>query len=150
MNEHKTTSAGMSVIVKTVTCWIWSMIVLFGIYVVFGEETPGGGFAGGVIIAGAFVLLILAHGREFGACRLDQHRAAVLVSTGALIFLGAALAGLFFANVFFKNLTAPGDSFLGLPQGTFIHVCELGIAVLVSMSTFLIFYLLAETRIEGR
>ena len=150
MTEEKVSSPGMSVIVKTVTCWIWSMIMLFGVYVVFGEATPGGGFAGGVIIAGAFVLLILSHGRESGSRKLNQNRAAVLASAGVLIFIGAALSGLFFANIFFRNLTAPGESFLGLPSGLFIQICELGIGLLVSMSAFLVFYLLASTRIEGR
>jgi multicomponent Na+:H+ antiporter subunit B len=151
MIEEKVSSPGMSVVVKTVTGWVWSMILLFGVYVVFGETTPGGGFAGGVIIAGAFVLLILAYGGVYGLRQLNQYRAAVLASTGALIFIGAALSGLFFANVFFKNLTGASDaSFLGLPHGTFIKICELGIGLLVSMSAFLVFYLLASTRIEGR
>jgi len=57
---------GMTVIVKTVSSWVKVLIFLFGIYIVlFGHLTPGGGFAGGVILACSYVLLLLAYGREF-------------------------------------------------------------------------------------
>ena len=42
---------------------IAGLIFLYGIYIILhGHLTPGGGFAGGAIIAGAFILLILAFG----------------------------------------------------------------------------------------
>ena len=43
---------GMTVIVKTITGLISGLILLFGIYIVaHGHLTPGGGFAGGIIIS---------------------------------------------------------------------------------------------------
>ena len=43
---------GMSLVVKTVTGWLKAFILLFGIYIVlYGHLTPGGGFAGGVVVA---------------------------------------------------------------------------------------------------
>lgn len=57
---------GMTVIVKTISSWIKVLIFMFGIYIIiFGHITPGGGFAGGVILAASYVLLMLAFGREF-------------------------------------------------------------------------------------
>jgi multisubunit Na+/H+ antiporter MnhB subunit len=57
---------GMTVIVKKTTQLIAGMVFLYGIYViVHGHLTPGGGFAGGVIMAGSFILLILAFGSDF-------------------------------------------------------------------------------------
>ena len=57
---------GMTIIVKTVSSWVKVLIFLFGIYVtIFGHLTPGGGFAGGVILAGSYILLMLAFGREY-------------------------------------------------------------------------------------
>ena len=55
----------MTEIVKTFTSFITCAVVLFGIYIVFyGHLSPGGGFAGGLIIAFMFILLILANGTE--------------------------------------------------------------------------------------
>ena len=52
---------GMTVIVKTIASWVKVLIFLFGIYIIiFGHLTPGGGFAGGVILASSYVLLMLA------------------------------------------------------------------------------------------
>ena len=57
---------GMTVIVKKTTQLIAGMVFLYGIYVIIhGHLTPGGGFAGGVILAGSFILLILAFGSDF-------------------------------------------------------------------------------------
>ena len=54
---------GMSIIVKKVTQLVAGLIFTYGIYIILhGHLTPGGGFAGGAIIAGAFILLILAFG----------------------------------------------------------------------------------------
>ncbi len=50
--------SGMSLIVKTVTGLVVCFIMLFGIYIILhGHLSPGGGFAGGVMVALSFVLL---------------------------------------------------------------------------------------------
>ncbi len=52
---------GMTLIVKKTTQLIAGMIFMYGIYViVHGHLTPGGGFAGGVIVAGSLILITLA------------------------------------------------------------------------------------------
>ena len=57
---------GMSLIVKNATRLVAGFIALFGAYIVlYGHVTPGGGFAGGVIVAGGLVLVVLAFGEEF-------------------------------------------------------------------------------------
>ena len=49
---------GMSLIVKNITNVAIGFIFIYGIYIVLhGHLTPGGGFAGGVIIAGIIVTL---------------------------------------------------------------------------------------------
>ena len=60
--EH---DAGMSLIVKVITRLTVGLILLYGIYIVLhGHISPGGGFAGGVIIALSFVNLMLAYGKD--------------------------------------------------------------------------------------
>ena len=57
--------AGMTIIVKTISSWVKVLIIVFGIYIIlFGHLTPGGGFAGGVILASSYILLMLAFGRK--------------------------------------------------------------------------------------
>ena len=96
---------GMTVIVKTVSSWIKILIFLFGIYItMFGHLTPGGGFAGGVILACSYVLLMLAFGRKYAEENLSLGIASKLDSVGALLFASVALCGLFYgAAAFFYN-----------------------------------------------
>ena len=78
---------GMTIIVKTISSWVKMLIFLYGIYVVlFGHLTPGGGFAGGVILASCYVLLMLAFGREFIEKNLPLPLASKLDCLGAFLF----------------------------------------------------------------
>lgn len=55
----------MTLIVKTVTRLTLGFIFLYGVYVTLnGHASPGGGFAGGVIVALSFVHIMLAFGKE--------------------------------------------------------------------------------------
>ena len=96
---------GMTLIVRNVTKLVAGFIALFGLYIVVtGHLTPGGGFAGGVILMAAAVLIVLA----FGAMRTKETfvegSCHVVEGLGALGFLIVALLGLcmggFFVNFF--------------------------------------------------
>jgi multicomponent Na+:H+ antiporter subunit B len=57
---------GMTIIVKKTTQLIAGLVFLYGIYIIIhGHLTPGGGFAGGVVLAGSLILQILAFGSDF-------------------------------------------------------------------------------------
>jgi len=142
-------SAGMSLIVKTITRFLAAFICLFGIYVVlYGHLTPGGGFSGGVIIACAFILLTLAEGQVVGLKTVGKVVSSWLASIGALIFLGAALAGLFAGKAFFTNLVhTGGQGHSELLASPMIQICEIGIALIVGMGLYLAFTVLAGTRV---
>ncbi len=78
---------GMSVIVKKTTQLIAGMIFLYGIYVIIhGHLTPGGGFAGGVIIAGSFILVTLAFGGDFLKL-IREEMGTTIVESLATIFV---------------------------------------------------------------
>ncbi len=131
MDEAK----GMTLIVKTVTRLVSGFILAFGIYtVLFGHLTPGGGFAGGAIIALAFVLLMLAYGKEEALKRVSEGASSILDSTGALIFLVVALLG-FSAGYFFENFLGKGRHFALLSSGT-IPVSNIAIGLKVGVSIF--------------
>ncbi|MBN2453028.1 MAG: MnhB domain-containing protein [Candidatus Omnitrophica bacterium] len=82
---------GMTLIVKTVTRITLGFILLYGIYIALnGETAPGGGFAGGVIVALALVHVMLAFGRDVSLKWLHVGGLRAAVSIAALIFLLAA------------------------------------------------------------
>ncbi len=88
MMNNKPDLAGMTLIVKTITRLTAGLILIYGIYIVFqGHRSPGGGFAGGVIIALSLIHLVLAFGRDIISKKLDKARAITLVSLAALILL---------------------------------------------------------------
>ena len=144
---------GMTVIVKTVTRWTAALIFLYGAYVVaYGHLSPGGGFAGGVILACSYIIMVLAHGRQAALSKLPKAVASRLDSVGALAFLVLALlgmvgGGLFFAN-WLQNLS-PGTGFRVFNAGI-IPLANVAIAVKVCMSLFLVFFILASVRMLGK
>ncbi len=99
IKEHK----GMTLIVKTITRLTVGLILLFGIYIVLhGHLTPGGGFAGGVIIALSFIHLMLAFGKEVALRKVSRPIASLFESIGAVMFLAIAVIG-FAGGYFFSN-----------------------------------------------
>lgn len=133
---------GMTIIVKTISSWVKVLIFLFGIYIViFGHLTPGGGFAGGVILASSYVLLMLAFGREFAEQNLSLPAASKLDCLGALLFsliaiLGIVLGGSFFVNFLYQKYL-PGTPLQLISAGT-IPLSNLAIGLKVGASLFLV------------
>lgn len=144
---------GMTVIVKTIASWVKVLIFLFGIYIVlFGHLTPGGGFAGGVILAASYVLLMLAFGREFVEKNLPLPLASKLDCVGAFLFaliaiLGLALGGSFFVNFLYQKYL-PGQP-LALVSAGIIPVCNIAIGLKVGASLFMVILCLSIFRPFG-
>jgi len=102
---------GMTIIVKKITQIIAPLVFLFGIYIVIhGHLTPGGGFAGGVIMAGAFILQIMSNGIILPKLRKEERGMEFLESAAILGFLILAGAGLLLSGsvVFFANFVNKG------------------------------------------
>jgi multicomponent Na+:H+ antiporter subunit B len=133
---------GMTVIVKTIASWVKILIMLFGTYVIlFGHLTPGGGFAGGVILASSYVLLMLAFGREFAEANLSLPVASKLDCVGAFAFaliaiLGLAFGGCFFANFLYRQYW-PSEPLRLVSAGT-IPLSNVAIGLKVGASLFLV------------
>lgn len=103
---------GMSLIVKTTASLISGFVVVFAIYVALtGHLGPGGGFAGGVVLASAAVLLVLAFGRAATRKLVTDTKCHIADSAGAMTFLIIALMGYFtgrFTGSFFTNFVGTG------------------------------------------
>jgi len=141
---------GMTVIVKTVSSWVKVLIFLFGIYLIlFGHVSPGGGFAGGVVLASSYVLLMLAFGRKLVEENLPLPVASRLDCLGAFLFaliavLGLVTGGAFFANFLFQQYL-PGEPF-DLVSGGTIPLSNIAIGLKVGASLFLVIFVLSRFR----
>jgi len=140
---------GMDLVAKSVAGWLKGFIFLFGVYLVLhSHETPGGGFAGGIIIACAFILFTLAEGQHAGMKLLSKNVAAKLASAGALIFLGAAIAGACREGVFFKDfLGADHAGIRSFLVKNAIPIYDLALALVVSMLLFVVFSITAAVHV---
>ncbi|MHC4159260.1 MAG: MnhB domain-containing protein [Planctomycetota bacterium] len=139
---------GMTIIVKTISSWVKVLIFLFGIYIIlFGHLTPGGGFAGGVILASSYILLMLAFGREYVEENLPLPVASKLDCLGALLFAVIAILGFVFGGVFFTNFLVEkyGEPLKLVSAGT-IPLSNIAIGLKVGASLFLVILVLSMFR----
>jgi multicomponent Na+:H+ antiporter subunit B len=135
----KNNQTGMTLIVKTVTRLTVGLILLYGIYVALqGHIGPGGGFAGGVIIALSFIHLMLAYGKEAVLKKLNKAKCIFLSGFSALVFLLLILRG-FIATYAFDIKEGHFKIF----SAGLIPFCDIVVSVLVSAGLFVIFLALA-------
>ena len=102
---------GMSTIVKKVTQLLAGLIFMYGIYIILhGHLTPGGGFAGGAIIAGSFILLILAFGSSALNLKNEVAGSSITESVAILMVVILAIMSLLMGvKVFFTNFLPKGE-----------------------------------------
>jgi multicomponent Na+:H+ antiporter subunit B len=108
---------------------------VYGVYIVFhGHLSPGGGFAGGVVMGMGMILYFLIFGLGKGKYRRLPMDAAIIV-----IGIGGFLEGI-------KFLLPHEHGPVGLPGTLFsvgiISVVNLGIGLLVASTVLSVFYLL--------
>lgn len=133
---------GMTLIVKTITRLTVGLILLYGIYIVLhGHISPGGGFAGGVIIALSFIHLMLAFGRQVALKKLSEVRVSLFESLGALMFLSIAILGFLGGYFFFNFFLHKGKPFELFSAGI-IPLCNIAICLKVGAGLFAIFVVL--------
>ncbi len=144
--------SGMTGIVKTVAEWIKGFILFYGVYIVLqGHLTPGGGFAGGVIIACSFIMMELAFGKQRAEKELSEHGSHLLDEFGAIAILLLGLWGYFLPQMpFFSNVLLeywPGSPFHIISAGS-IPLINLAIGIKVGTGLYTIFVSLAEYKPE--
>ena len=135
--------SGMSLVVKEVTKLITGFIALYAAYtILYGHLTPGGGFAGGVILACSFILTVLAYGKEFTDQMISSAGAKAWDTFGAVLFLAVAVAGYsagsFFANFLphpanFRLVSAGAIPVSNVAIGIKVAACLLGVFLALSV-----------------
>lgn len=145
----KSKEKGMTLIVKTITRLTVGLILLYGIYIVLhGHISPGGGFAGGVIIALSFIQIMLAFGKELALKKLSEAAASLAESLGAIMFLSIALLGFMGGYFFFNFFLNKGRPFELFSAGI-IPLCNIAICLKVGAGLFAIFAALILFRSSG-
>lgn len=140
---------GMTLIVKTITRLTVGLILLFGIYIVsHGHISPGGGFAGGVIVALSFIHIMLAYGKDAAFRKVNQNIASVFESVGALMFITLAIIGIA-TGYFFFNFALKGEPFTLFSAGL-IPLYNIAICFKVGSGLFIIFIILVLLRIAEK
>lgn len=106
----------MTKIVKIASLIVLNPIITFGLYIIsHGHLTPGGGFQGGVIIAGATALLLVVFlpGTALATkAMLKRGLFSFFESLGVSFFIILAFLGLF-KNTFLYNFLANTAGVLG-------------------------------------
>ena len=139
--------SGITLNVKTIPRIIFGFIFMFSASIIlYAHITPGGGFAGGLMFACGFILLMLAFGKKeaFGIIREKALEAWDCI--GSLGFLGIALLG-FFGGVFFMDFIPRGAP-LRLISGGTIMWSNIFIGIKVSAGISALFTVLVMFRLK--
>lgn len=87
---------------------LFPLLMLFGVYIfLHGHLTPGGGFQGGVVIASAFLLLMLAR----VSFHLNHFVISFVESISGLAYVVIGVLGIFLAAGFLDNRILPLGEF---------------------------------------
>ncbi len=131
---------GMSPIVKKVTQMLVGIIFLYGIYIiVHGHLTPGGGFAGGAIVSGAFILLVLAFGSNILRLKQREEGTSLIESLAIFSFVLLATIAMFIGTrVFFANFLPKGKVGELISAGV-IPLYNIAVGIEVGAALFTIF-----------
>lgn len=127
-------------IVQVIARLMIPFIQLYGLYIIFyGHLSPGGGFAGGTVVASSLVLYVLAYGISSEEKRVPESVTRVVENAGALFYALVGVFGVLLGAQFLSNgaagfpLGTPGRLFSG---GTiFILTSAIGLKVASTMIT---------------
>ncbi|GAB6055300.1 cation:proton antiporter [Methanobacterium alkalithermotolerans] len=145
----------MSTILKIFVFPAALLIMCLGVLIILGGHiTPGGGFQGGAMIAGAFIFCAVVYGLKENPFKFSHNFLASMESIGALGFLILGLSGLFFSGFFLYNLGVDLNqiiptfiqNFFNYPDPTNAGIIPylnivVGIKVLVGLSAVVIAFL---------
>lgn len=131
---------GMTIIVKKTAQLVAGMIFMYGIYViVHGHLTPGGGFAGGVIMAGSLILITLSHGTGFLELVKEELGTTIVESVATITVVLIGTAGfLLGTNAFFNNWLPKGTVGALVSAGV-LPLYNIFVGIEVCASIFIIF-----------
>lgn len=132
-----------SLILQTASRYLMVLLVLFSVFMLFrGHNEPGGGFVGGLLIAGAFALYALAYEAK-AARHLLRFDPRTIIGIGLATAVGSGLAAVLYGQPFLAGQWLPYSiPFLG-KLGT-VFFFDLGVYLVVLGTTLLVLLTLQE------
>jgi multicomponent Na+:H+ antiporter subunit B len=134
-------------ILKRVVILLLPLMQVFGLYVIFhGHLSPGGGFAGGMIVGLGLVCYAAVYGMEKGTDKVPDRAATLIESFGTLWYGAVGLVGVFKGTLFLSNKATgvPMGQPAALLSGGWILVITLGVGIKVASTIVTLFYALTE------
>ncbi len=127
-------------IVKVITKMLFPFILVYGFYVILhGHLSPGGGFSGGAIIGGGFVLYTLSFGLKQAEQLLPHAYLKYVESAGLLWYMSLGVVGLITTGYFLTNKQAGffmGETFTLFSSGMILLITfAIGMKVASTMIT---------------
>jgi multicomponent Na+:H+ antiporter subunit B len=121
-------------------------IQAYGLYVyVHGHISPGGGFQGGCIMAGSFILIAIAFNLSEAKKRISERATAIFCSLGVFIYVFTGLVPVFLGGNFIDyaewSKILPGGPIMARYYG--MAFIELGVQLAVMAVMVSIFFDLA-------
>ncbi|HLS65686.1 MAG TPA: Na(+)/H(+) antiporter subunit B [Pseudogracilibacillus sp.] len=120
------------VILQSISKIVVFIILTLALYLFFsGHNAPGGGFIGGLVLASAFVLLLLAFDIETVRAGIPINF-SILSACGAFIVIAAGIGAVLFGEPFlrqaFFHMHLP---LFGTVELTTVTIFEIGVALTV-------------------
>ena len=134
-------------ILREITSILLPFIQMYGVYVIMhGHLSPGGGFAGGMILGMSMVLYMLVFGLDSCLRKVPHRLSTVMESAGTLWYGAIGLVGILRGTNFLMNKGA------GIPLGTpgqlfssgLIVIITIGVGIKVASTMLSLFYTLIE------
>ena len=132
-----------SLILQTASRYLIVLLVIFSVFILLrGHNEPGGGFVGGMLIAGAFALYGLAYEPK-AARRLLRLDPRTIIGVGLVTAAGSGLAAVWHGQPFLTGQWLPYPiPFLG-KLGT-VFFFDLGVYLVVLGTALLVLLALEE------
>lgn len=132
-------------ILRTASELLHPVLLLFALFLVAsGHDEPGGGFSGGLVAAGGYVLYGVAHGVNAAAARLPVSPRS-LVGLGVGTALAAGLLAVAAGRPFLTGLWLDAELPLGLTLKVGSpYLFEVGVLLTVTGAVLTVVYALLE------
>ncbi len=99
------------VIVPSCANIVLPIALVLGAYIILhGHLSPGGGFQGGVLIAGSIAIVYVAYGGKKVSETFNPKRLKISENIGALGFVFLASLGIIYGTSFFRNVIYRGNA----------------------------------------
>jgi multicomponent Na+:H+ antiporter subunit B len=134
-------------ILKRVAALLLPFIQMYGLYVIFhGHVSPGGSFAGGIVVGLAFIAFATIYGLERGSAKMPERATTLTESYGTLWYGIMGMVGIIKGAPFLANKLAGIDlGTLGtLSSGGLISLIGLGVGIRVASTMVTLFFTMME------